>query len=1059
MNLKFSHLRSLKTKITFFTLVIFLISIWSLSFVASQMLQRDMQGISGEQQFSTVSFIAAGVNQELADRLKALEVVAADVSPAMLGNKKSLQAYLEQQLVFQGLFNAGAFITRTDGTAIASAPLSAKRIGVNYLDRDFIVSVLKEGKPTIGRPVIGKKLGVPVFAMTVALHGAHGKVIGTLTGVTDLSKPNFLDKITQGHYGKSGGYLLLIPSYRLIVTATDKSRIMQPLPAPGINPMVDRFLQGYEGSAIYTSPLGVEVLGSAKKIPVSDWLMGVTLPTAEAFAPIHDMLHRMLLLTIFLTLLAGALTWWLTSRMLRDQLASMLTATKNLSNLSDTAQLLQPLPVTSHDEIGELIGGFNHLLEILSKREEALQKSEMRYRNFVANLPIGIVITQDGLIKYANQATVEMIGYPEEELVGQPFMPMVCETDREWLMDLHQRRMKGEKVESTYLLNMVRKNGELRQWQGYTSTIEWNGRPSGVGTFIDISERIQMDAKLRKSEESLKESQIIAGLGSYVLDIDTGLWARSEVLDKLFGIDAACEPSVQNWIAMVHPDDRAMIEDYFRKEVLGRGQMFDKQYRIIRHNDQTTIWVHGLGKLEADTHGRFVRMHGTIQDITASKMAEEAISNLAFYDTLTMLPNRRLMMDRLRLALSVSARTNHYGAVLFLDMDKFKTLNDTLGHDYGDMLLIETAARIQSCIREVDTVARLGGDEFLILLEEVDEEAESASQKVAHIADKIRLALSAPYQLNGKEQHSSTSIGVSLYHGNEESVDSLLKHADMAMYQAKDSGRNAVRFFDPAMQLAVETRSALEADLRRAVPDRQLLLYYQMQVDNEHRPIGAEALVRWIHPELGMVSPARFIPIAEESSLILDVGCWVLNTACQQLGVWAGSKQTGQLTIAVNVSAKQFNQHDFVNTIARLLHTYQFEASRLKLELTESVVMNDVADVVTKMHALKALGVGLSMDDFGTGYSSLSYLKQLPLDQIKIDQSFVRDIATDPNDAMMVQAIIDMARNFRLNVIAEGVETEAQLAYLKQHGCMAYQGYFFSKPVPIKQFEALLERG
>ncbi len=895
-----------------------------------------------------------------------------------------------------------------------------------------------------------------------SLHGTIGVgqyLIGSLTGVTDLSKPNFLDKITQGHYGLTGGYVLLIPKHRLIITATDKSRIMQSLPAPGINLMLDLFMQGYEGSAVYTSPLGVEVLGSAKKIPASDWLMGITLPTAEAFAPIHDMLQRMLLLTIFLTLLAGALTWWLTSRMLRGQLASMLAATKNLSNLSDTTQLLQPLPVTSNDEIGELIGGFNHLLEILRKREEALQQSEARYRHFVANLPIGIVITQDGLIKYANQATVAMIGYSEVALVNQPFMPMVYEADRAWLMDLHQRRMNGEKVESSYLLNMVRKDGELRQWQGYTNTIEWNGKPSGVGTFIDITERIQMDAKLRKSEESLKESQIIAGLGSYVLDLDTGLWARSEVLDKLFGIDSAYEPSVQNWIAMIHPDDRAMIEEYFKNDVLGHGKIFDKQYRIIRHNDQATIWVHGLGKLEADAHGRLVRMHGTIQDITASKMAEEEISNLAFYDTLTMLPNRRLMMDRLRLALSISARSNYYGAVLFLDMDRFKTLNDTLGHDYGDMLLIETAARIQSCVREMDTVARLGGDEFLILLEEVDEEAEAASQKVAHIADKIRVALSVPYQLNGKEQHSSTSIGVSLYRGNEESVDSLLKHADMAMYQAKDSGRNAVRFFDPAMQLAVETRSALEADLRRAVPDQQLLLYYQMQVDNEHRPIGAEALVRWIHPTLGMVSPASFIPIAEESSLILDVGCWVLNTACQQLGVWANSKQTGKLTIAVNVSAKQFNQPDFVNTVDKLLHTYQFEASRLKLELTESVVMNDVADVVTKMHALKALGVGLSMDDFGTGYSSLSYLKQLPLDQIKIDQSFVRDIATDLNDAMMVQAIIDMAKNFRLNVIAEGVETEAQLAYLKQHGCMAYQGYFFSKPVPIKQFEALLERG
>ena len=317
-------------------------------------------------------------------------------------------------------------------------------------------------------------------------------------------------------------------------------------------------------------------------------------------------------------------------------------------------------------------------------------------------------------------------------------------------------------------------------------------------------------------------------------------------------------------------------------------------------------------------------------------------------------------------------------------------------------------------------------------------------------------ALAAPYQLKEQEHHSSPSIGVCLYRGNTESVDVLLKYADLAMYQAKESGRNAVRFFDPAMQHAVETRGALEADLRHAVPDKQLHLYYQIQVDNEHHPLGAEALVRWVHPKRGMVSPAQFIPVAEESSLILDIGLWVLNTACRQLAQWGGNEQTRNLELAINVSAQQFRLHGFVDVVAAALRSHQVDPSRLKLELTESVVLSDVADVVAKMHALKALGVKLSLDDFGTGYSSLSYLKQLPLDQIKIDQSFVRDIATDPNDAVMVKTIIDMAQNFRLNVIAEGVETEAQLEFLKQNGCMAYQGYLFSKPVPIEEFEALL---
>lgn len=334
---------------------------------------------------------------------------------------------------------------------------------------------------------------------------------------------------------------------------------------------------------------------------------------------------------------------------------------------------------------------------------------------------------------------------------------------------------------------------------------------------------------------------------------------------------------------------------------------------------------------------------------------------------------------------------------------------------------------------------------------------EEASRKASLIAEKIRTALVLPYQLNSGAHHSSPSIGVCLYQGNGTTVDTLLKHADIAMYQAKESGRNSVRFFDPAMQHAVESRAALEADLRHALPNQQLQLYYQLQVDGDLRAIGAEALLRWTHPVQGMVSPAKFIPLAEESSLILDMGCWVLETACKQLNAWADQDLTRNLTLAVNVSAKQFRQTDFVDKVASILRKFEADPSRLKLELTESVVLNDVSDVVAKMHALKALGLSLSLDDFGTGYSSLSYLKTLPLDQIKIDQSFVRDITTDPNDAVMVKSIIDMAQNFRLNVIAEGVETDSQLEFLKQNGCMAYQGYLFSKPVSIEQFEALLK--
>jgi diguanylate cyclase (GGDEF)-like protein/PAS domain S-box-containing protein len=445
-------------------------------------------------------------------------------------------------------------------------------------------------------------------------------------------------------------------------------------------------------------------------------------------------------------------------------------------------------------------------------------------------------------------------------------------------------------------------------------------------------------------------------------------------------------------------------------------------------------------------------------DITNRKQAEEEILSLAFYDTLTKLPNRRFLLERLQQSIAASARNHLYGALLFLDMDRFKTLNDTLGHDHGDLFLVEVAKRMQENVRDMDTVARIGGDEFVILIEEIGPDASEALQKASMISEKIRVSLAETYHLNEKECHSSPSIGVCLYQGDRESVDDLLKHADMAMYQAKESGRNAVRFFDPAMQFAVESRAAMEAELRHALPNGQFQLHYQVQLDNELRPFGAEALIRWIHPQRGMISPARFIPIAEDSSLIQEIGGWVLETACKQLANWGSREHTQHLKLAINVSAQQFKRHDFVQLVSDMIGKHKVAPSRLKLELTESVVLSDVSDVVGKMHALKSLGILLSLDDFGTGYSSLSYLKQLPLDQIKIDQSFVRDITSDIDDATMVQTIISLASHFKLNVIAEGVETKDQLSFLRQNGCMAYQGYLFSKPLPVDAFELLLDQ-
>ncbi|BDT67006.1 hypothetical protein os1_11730 [Comamonadaceae bacterium OS-1] len=455
-----------------------------------------------------------------------------------------------------------------------------------------------------------------------------------------------------------------------------------------------------------------------------------------------------------------------------------------------------------------------------------------------------------------------------------------------------------------------------------------------------------------------------------------------------------------------------------------------------------------------DACGQVTHYVGSFIDITASKRAQDQIAYMAYHDALTQLPNRRLLLDRLNQAVATARRSGLHGAVLFIDLDNFKHINDTCGHEAGDQVLVETAHRLRQAVREGDSVARMGGDEFAILLEDLGPERLEAAAKALHLAEKILARLAQPYVLGDHHFRCTASIGIDLYVQTETATD-LLQHADLAMYQSKKAGRNTLRFFDPTMQTAVNQHVAMENELRHAVKHHDLQLYFQPQIDSQRRTIGAEALVRWQHPDRGMVSPAEFIPLAEETELILIIGLWVLETACTQLKAWETNPLTRHLRLAVNVSAKQFHQSDFVATVQQAIRRSGANPALVKLEVTESVMLN-IADAITKMEALRAIGVCFAMDDFGTGYSSLSTLSQLPLTQLKIDQSFVRNIGIRPSDAVIVQTIIAMAHTLNLETIAEGVETEEQLAFLEQHGCHYFQGYLLGRPVPIEVLESQL---
>ena len=438
--------------------------------------------------------------------------------------------------------------------------------------------------------------------------------------------------------------------------------------------------------------------------------------------------------------------------------------------------------------------------------------------------------------------------------------------------------------------------------------------------------------------------------------------------------------------------------------------------------------------------------------------AEQTIRHLAFYDPLTQLPNRRLLMDRLEHALLASTRSKHFGALLYLDMDYFKNLNDTKGHQYGDLLLQQVAERLKSAVREEDTVARLGGDEFVIMLENLDQNADHAAIQAKQVGDKVVAILNEPSTLNGYEYYPSCSIGIALFHGDTSQLDTLLTQADTSMYEAKKSGRNTLKFFDPSMQKALEEHVELENALRQALGKEQFKLHYQIQVDKRGRPLGAEALIRWHHPDKGPISPLEFIPLAEESGLIDQIGQWVLESGCRQIKSWENCPFRGQLTISVNVSAFQFIQPNFVETVQKTAERIGINPCKLKLELTESMVLKNVDDAIAKLHQLRTSGFVLSLDDFGTGYSSLSYLRQLPFNEIKIDRSFIERATSNDNDAFMVHIMISMGHKFGMEVIAKGVETQEQRELLESLNCTRYQGYLFGKPLAISELETLLER-
>ncbi|WP_296749761.1 EAL domain-containing protein [Thiobacillus sp.] len=746
-------------------------------------------------------------------------------------------------------------------------------------------------------------------------------------------------------------------------------------------------------------------------------------------------------------LLIGLLGW-----MLYRHVTAPLGRLEQAANSLRSGQLDVAVPEEGALEIARLAGSFNAMARAMQEAQANLATSEERLAITLHSIGDAILATDtEARVTLMNPVAENLTGWSRAEAMGRPVAEVFAIENALTgaPADIPVARVirEGQVVGLTNHAILVARDGRRYHIADSAAPIrDTRGELQGVVlVFRDVSEEYQLRAALANSELHFRtlanSGQALvwtAGLGREC-DYFNEPWLRftGRSLEQELG---------DGWTAGVHPADLPhCLETY--NAAFERREPFSMEYRL-RHVGGEYRWIIDQGSPCFDTQGQFTGYVGHCMDITDAKRAEAEIERLAYHDALTELPNRVLFLDRLTQALAAARRNRRYGAVLFVDLDQFKRINDVHGHAMGDAVLREVARRLAFYLRQEDTVARLGGDEFVIMLPDLATNPEDAGALVMAVAEKIRSALENPVSIGGQEYLATASIGVTLFPKEAESVDDLMREADTAMYRAKERGRNALAYFEPAMQEAVAERYALDRELREAVRDRSFELYLQSQVDADGKVIGAEALVRWRHPRRGLVMPSSFIPLAEESGLIVPLGEWMLREACTLIARLDAEGRS--LRIAVNVSPRQFHQADFVRRVREILTATGADPTYLTLEITENQLVEHASESVARMTELAALGLRFAIDDFGTGYSSLAYLKRLPLSELKIDKSFVQDIPHDPNDVALVETILSMARHLHFEVVAEGVENEAQFAFLRQQGCERFQGYYFQRPQEMR---------
>lgn len=920
--------------------------------------------------------------------------------------------------------------------------------------------IVETGKPVISDLYIGRVLGRAVLSIDVPVW-RNGRVSYELAvGIP----PEFLGKVLSEQHLPEGYIGAIFDTKGVIVARTLHAQ--QFIGKKGNPQLIERIRQIDAGEEEITTLEGIAAYTFFSRSPVSAWTVAIFVPKHIVLASLLKSLALLGLVVLALSLIGLAFAW-----SIGGAISASVSALASPSAPSASSGRAPRVPMTFKEAevVAEQLARHQQLLDEraaqlscdieerkriekqLNLVNEHLVRSEQFTREITDNLPLRVSYLDTGLrCRFANKRDAAWFNKTPEEIVGIHIQDLLGPELFALNSPYLQLALGGARQD--FERRLPAQNGEFMDvWTNYIPDRDASGNVIGILVLVaDVT-----PLKLAKEAQRIAATAFESHEAMMITDANTVVLRVNGAFSELTGY--ASEDIVGKTPSVLKSGRHdeafyAAMWDSIHRSGSWKGEIWDRRKNGDVYPSYATITA-----VKGDD-GEVSHYVSTQTDITARKAAEEEIAHLAFFDLLTGLPNRRLLMDRLRHAAAAFMRTGQHGALMFLDLDQFKGINDNYGHDKGDLLLKQVAQRLSSCIREGDTVARLGGDEFMVLLEMLSEDAGEASFQAGSVGEKILASLNVPHDLEGLQYHSTASIGVALFTDHACNIEELLKRADIAMYQAKAAGRNALRFFDKTLQAIVTSHAALDAEFRQGLREKEFVLHFQAQVDKLGCLTGVEALVRWRHPRRGILPPAEFIALAEETGLILPLGHWVLETACVQLAAWGARARTAHLTMAVNVSAIQFHSADYVEQALAVLTRTGANPCHLKLEITESLLLSDMEDTISKMLQLQSHGVAFSLDDFGTGYSSLSYLSRLPLNQLKIDRSFVADILTDHNDATIASAIVALGQKLELIVIAEGVETEAQRMFLADHNCNAYQGFLFGRPLPIAEFEDVMER-